>query len=296
MAFPVYLSTVFTIVLVSVIVLLLALTAFLIWMLRVDKKETGEGKLDFDILEEKVVSCSRSKKARGARKAAAILGNCFFFLVLGVCAVLIFTRAMPGLGIPYSLGVVLTPSMSTLAPEREQELQGHDERLQVDDIVVIERVDSLEDIKLYDIVSYAHPEGINVIHRVVGFYDDGSLLTQGDANSTPDNVRVTLEMVNGRYAGIRIPVLGSITIYLQDDYGILGMSSLAYCIIAAEIYFGLSDKRKEERLKAYDGLFAKGAREVIYSCPEGTIRFDSSYVGTVDKKAKSDKIDISYRK
>ena len=109
-----------------------------------------------------------------------------------------------------------------------------------------------------------------------------------------DNIRVTLDMVNGVYTGTRIPFFGSITFYLQDDYGILGMSAIAYCIIAYEIYSGFNDKLRENRIKTYDSLFKEGVSKITYSSPDGTIEFDANYQGSIDKKKKSGRVDIKY--
>ena len=278
MPLPIYLTTVFTVLMVSIIVLLLALTVFLFWIYFSSKKEMGEGKLDFDVLEDKVAKSSRSPKMAKWCKAGSTL---------------IFTRSMPGLGIPYSMEAVRTGSMSKVDPSNEWYLKDHDDRIQVNDIVILKEVKTFDEVELYDVISYRHPQGINVIHRVV-FIGDGYYMTRGDAVDKDDNIRVTLDMVNGVYTGTRIPFFGSITFYLQDDYGILGMSAIAYCIIAYEIYSGFNDKLRENRIKTYDSLFKEGVSKITYSSPDGTIEFDASYQGSIDKKKKSDRVDIKY--
>ena len=290
---PIYLSTVFTVLMVSIIVLLLALTVFLFWIYFTSKKEMGEGKLDFDVLEDKVAKSSRTPRMAKWCKVGSVLANIGFLFVLLLCGTLIFTRALPGLGIPYSLEAVRTGSMSKVDSSNEWYLKDFDERIQINDIVILKEVNSFEDIQLYDVISYRHPQGINVIHRVV-FIGDDYCMTRGDAVDKDDNIRVTLDMVNGVYTGTRIPFFGSITFYLQDDYGILGMSAIAYCIIAYELYSGFNDKLREQRLKTYDAIFADGVDRITYSSPDGTIEFDSAYRGSSDRKKKSDRVDIAY--
>ena len=293
MPLPIYLTTVFTVLMVSIIVLLLALTVFLFWIYFSTKKEMGEGKLDFDVLEDKVAKSSRSPKMAKWCKAGSVLANIGFLFVLLLCGTLIFTRVMPGLGIPYSMEAIRTGSMSKVDPSNECYLKDHDDRIQVNDIVILKEVKTFDEVELYDVISYRHPQGINVIHRVV-FIGDGYYMTRGDAVDKDDNIRVTLDMVNGVYTGTRIPFFGSITFYLQDDYGILGMSAIAYCIIAYEIYSGFNDKLRENRIKTYDTLFKEGVSKITYSSPDGTIEFDANYQGSVDKKKKSDRVDIKY--
>lgn len=288
MGLPTLISTTFIAILVAVIILLLLLSGFLIYMWKLSKKETASGEADFEIIEEKMSQTRQSPARKRWAKAGSVIFDIFIGALFLAVAVLIFTRAMPNLGIPYSLEAVRTPSMASVDPANESYLQDHDDRIYVNDIVILEKVDSLDEIKLYDVVSYKHPQGINVIHRVVEIHD-GYLITRGDANAGPatDGVQITLDMINGRYTGVRIPVLGAVTFYLQDDYGIVGMSALAYVIIAAEFYFLKLEGIKEERFKEIDRLFKEGALSITIESPDGLIRFDSQYQGTIDKNQKS---------
>lgn len=288
MGLPIFLSTTFIAILVAVIILLVLLTGFLVYMWRLSRKEMASGEADFEIVEDQISKASQSPARKRWAKAGSIIFDIFMGALFLAVAVLIFTRAMPNLGIPYSLEAVKTPSMASVDPANADYLEGRDDRIYVNDIVVLEKVDSLDEIQLYDIVSYKHPEGINVIHRVVEI-GDGYLMTRGDANAGPgtDGVKITLGMINGRYTGIRIPALGALTFYLQDDYGILGMSALAYVIIAAEVYFSKSETIKEKRLAEIKDLFKAGAVKITIESPDGFIEFNSSFEGTIDKKRTS---------
>ena len=296
LSMPFFISTAFAITLVVALLTLAILTLVLVFVGSSAKKSIKQGEEDFDVLEEKVGRASRSPARKGWAKAGSILAD----IVIAVLAIgflgLLFTRIMPSIGMPYVLEVVATPSMASVLPQNESHVREGDKPIKVDDLIAVKRIDSLDDIKLYDIISYDNPDGRNYIHRVVeiaGSY----VITQGDANNVDDGVKVTLDMIVGVYTGFQIPYIGTVTFYLQSDYGILGMSCLAYVIIAAEIYFTAIGSAREKRLKSYDDLFAStGARIVIYSDPNGTISFDKDYVGTIDESKTMPTKDITFKR
>ena len=293
---PLFISTAFAITLVVALLTLAILTLVLVFVGSSAKKGIKQGEEDFDILEEKVGRASRSPARKGWAKARSILAD----TVIAVLAIgflgLLFTRIMPSIGMPYVLEVVATPSMASVLPQNESHVREGDKPINVDDLIAVKRIHSLDEIKLYDIISYDNPDGRNYIHRVVKIAES-YVITQGDANNVDDGVKVTLDMIVGVYTGFQIHYIGTVTFYLQSDYGILGMSCLAYVIIAAEVYFTAIGSAREKRLKSYDDLFAStGARIVIYSDPNGTISFDKDYVGTIDESKTMPTKDITFKR
>lgn len=293
---PFFISTAFAITLVVALLALAILTLVLVFVGISAKKSIKQGEEDFDVLEEKVGRASRSPARKGWAKAGSILAD----IVIAVLAIgflgLLFTRIMPSIGMPYVLEVVASPSMASVLPQNQSHVREGDKPIKVDDLIAVKRIDSLDDIKLYDIISYDNPDGRNYIHRVVEIAES-YVITQGDANNVDDGVKVTLDMIVGVYTGFQIPYIGTVTFYLQSDYGILGMSCLAYVIIAAEIYFTAIGSAREKRLKSYDDLFAStGARIVTYSDPNGTISFDKDYVGTIEESKTMPTKDITFKR
>lgn len=296
LSMPFFISTAFAITLVVALIALAILTLVLVFVGISAKKSIKQGEEDFDVLEEKVGRASRSPARKGWAKAGSILAD----IVIAVLAIgflgLLFTRIMPSIGMPYVLEVVASPSMASVLPQNQSHVREGDKPINVDDLIAVKRIDSLDEIKLYDIISYDNPDGRNYIHRVVEIAAS-YVITQGDANNVDDGVKVTLDMIVGVYTGFQIPYIGTVTFYLQSDYGILGMSCLAYVIIAAEIYFTAIGSAREKRLKSYDDLFAStGARIVIYSDPNGTISFDKDYVGTIDESRTMPTRDITFKR
>ena len=86
----------------------------------------------------------------------------------------------------YSYSVVPTESMEPT--------------IKVDDMVLIENK-NYEDIKVGedgDIIIYFNENyGIFVIHRAIGYHEDGSILAKGDNNSTSDTIHVTKDLYRG---------------------------------------------------------------------------------------------------
>lgn len=290
---PIYLDGVFVSILVVILVCLVGLTVFLVFEANENKKTIKAGESDYEILEDKVVAASRSPAQKGWAKAGGLFFDFFVGLLLVLFGLLIFTRAMPRLGVPYSLEAVKTPSMASVDPSNEWYLKDRDNRIQVNDIVVLKKVETISEVKLYDIVSYRHPAGINIIHRVIEV-GDGYVYTRGDALDQDDGVKVKVEMINGLYTGVRIPYLGALTFYLQNDYGILGMVALAYCIIAAQVYWWIEDAEKEKRLTEYSKMFENGLGVITFAGPSGTVRFNSAFVGSVDANKKSQTVSVNY--
>ncbi|MCI5939011.1 MAG: signal peptidase I [Bacilli bacterium] len=77
----------------------------------------------------------------------------------------------------YSFSTVVTPSM--------------EDTIKVNDIIVFKDI-PFENIKVNDIIVYYNDEyHINVVHRVVGINEDGSLVTKGDNNNSVDAIYTT---------------------------------------------------------------------------------------------------------
>ena len=112
------------------------------------------------------------KKNKIGKNIFSIIAISIFIL----CVIYIFKsiRANKNNTLPYVFGisysVVPTPSM--------------EDTIKVNDIVIIKNV-NFSEIKEQDIIVYfSKKENIFIVHRVVGVYEDGSLITQGDNKET----------------------------------------------------------------------------------------------------------------
>ena len=118
-------------------------------------------------MEEKKEEVKKEKNKLG-KSIFAIIAIVLFIL----CVVYIFKsiKANKNNTLPFVFGyaysVVPTGSM--------------EETIHVNDVVIIKKVD-FSTIELDDIIVYfSMKDNIFIVHRVVGFYDDGSLITKGD--------------------------------------------------------------------------------------------------------------------
>ena len=89
--------------------------------------------------------------------------------------------------------------------------------ISVNDIVIIKEVEQNE-IKRGDIIAFKH-KGETITHRVIKIskYENGELLytTQGDANNTEDEDKITFDEIEGKCINV-IPKIGKIVLALKS--------------------------------------------------------------------------------
>ncbi len=86
------------------------------------------------------------------------------------------------------------------------------------DLVLIKGIEGKEEIKEGDIVVYQNPKGFT-IHRVIKL-SENTLITKGDANNVNDGPieynQIIGKIVNFRNKPLRIPLLGMVSIFMQQ--------------------------------------------------------------------------------
>ena len=116
-----------------------------------------------------------SAKKINKRKVFDILtfvGILLFFLLALTCAILKHSGASFIFG-KTRYDVVLTDSMSEKNPKFAEFLEGHDDQYQRFDLVKSKKVNSPEELKVYDVVIYKDPNVGNNMHRIVSIKDNG---------------------------------------------------------------------------------------------------------------------------
>ncbi len=124
------------------------------------------------------------------------------------------------------------------------------------DVIVNTKINSIDDIKVNDVVTYISTwqvnYGMTVTHRVIGTktLDDGSkcLITRGDNNTSEDPICVKKSNVIGVVKAV-IPSLGRIQFFLSSSIGwLLVILIPALYIIVKDILkiFNLSKEIKDE--------------------------------------------------
>ena len=123
----------------------------------------------------------------------------------------------------------------------------NEERLYKNDLIFTYDASSIEDLEVYDIVTYVDSNNNLICHRIVQIdIEENKIWTQGDANNARDGV-IEFEDIKGVYIG-KISSLGAVTLYLQSPYGLFGISIAFLFIFGAAIILEI-DKNKKEAQK-----------------------------------------------
>ena len=145
--------------------------------------------------------------------------------------------------------VISSDSMSEVNVKHEDRdyLLENEERLYKNDLIFTYDASSIEDLEVYDIVTYVDSNNNLICHRIVQIdIEENKIWTQGDANNARDGV-IEFEDIKGVYIG-KISSLGAVTLYLQSPYGLFGISIAFLFIFGAAIILEI-DKNKKEAQK-----------------------------------------------
>ena len=142
--------------------------------------------------------------------------------------------------------VISSDSMSEVNVRHEDRdyLLENEERLYKNDLIFTFDASSIEDLEVYDIVTYVDSNNNLICHRIVQIdIEENKIWTQGDANNARDGV-IEFEDIKGVYIG-KISSLGAVTLYLQSPYGLFGISIAFLFIFGAAIILELDKSKKE---------------------------------------------------
>lgn len=142
--------------------------------------------------------------------------------------------------------VISSDSMSEVNVRHEDRdyLLENEERLYKNDLIFTYDASSIEDLIVYDIVTYVDSNNNLICHRIVQIdIEENKIWTQGDANNARDGV-IEFEDIKGVYIG-KISSLGAVTLYLQSPYGLFGISIAFLFIFGAAIILELDKSKKE---------------------------------------------------
>lgn len=243
--------TLFWIVLAVTLLFLAGLTCFLCYYGLKEIEDIKKGYEDASLLckaHEEAVPTKKKETSRKIRKIAGIVLD-VVLVFLGLFFLLSLTdRLVNSFALPFETMVVATGSMSEKNEANaylfEEDLN---DQIQVDDLIGIKTVSSLDEIRLYDIVCYRNGEDIPIVHRVIEVHDT-YLTMRGDANAASDSTRVTMENIVGVYTHFRIPKVGILVFFVQSDYGILAFAGILYILIFYDQYSKYLRRAEDRRL------------------------------------------------
>ena len=225
---------VFYIVLVILIVFAIGVISFLIYERQSSIKEIKEGYLDSELIYEDHLREVKNKKYKILKKSLDI-GLDVLIALLGLLFLVgIVDKTINISSLPIKSVVIATGSMSEKNEENDYLFENHlDNQIQVNDLIFLDKVTSLDEVKLYDIICYENDENLRIVHRVVEV-NENYLITRGDANNADDNIQIRLDDIVGKYNGIKIPGIGSFTFFLSSDYGI---STISFILLLSIVYY-----------------------------------------------------------
>lgn len=182
-----------------------------------------------------------SPKAYKALRIARLVGNIVFYTLI----TLIIVAGIVGIVGKYkgngtSIGlfgfnfyVVTTGSMATVNPEYADFLEGHDDQIQAEDLIVTRKIKQGEQLHLYDTVTFTNRSGDIVVHRVVDIQEVNGTVwytTRGDANNATDGQR-TIDEFKGIVVDNAGHGWGQIVKFVQSYYGIAAIAGAIAIIL-----------------------------------------------------------------
>jgi signal peptidase I len=216
-------------------------------------KEVNEGERDIELIDKSLKE--NTKKGKSKKRVSSIVSKVIFWLFI-ILFVPLFVYSMiyrvqdkiPTFG-GKSVLVVGSGSMS-YKNDANPYLEGNNLNNQFStyDMIVIEKVDTKDSLKLYDVVAYYNPElKETVIHRIIQINDDSTYTTRGDANNASDSYNCSFSDIQGRYTGTKIKVIGVFIMFFQSAPGIITLVGILYILLLIDRDNGKIDEATTSR-------------------------------------------------
>lgn len=227
----------------------------------------SKGREDVDIIEfaiEENKENRNKKKVKAKRIASQVVSYSVLAIVLVFFGFSVYSRFFNNNLLFGDIGYVVISSGSM--SERNSantylDTYHLDNQFDTYDIIGIQKYESQDDVKLYDVVSFYGQDDIIYVHRIVGINSNGTYVTRGDSNNIDDTNRLyegylTYDQIIGHYTNFRIPLVGVFVIFLQSNSGIITIVSIVYCLLMFDHYKNKYEetiyKRKDLLVKDLD--------------------------------------------
>ena len=216
--------------------------------------EYQAGKCDVELIDETILT--NIKNSKPIRKVLRRVKQVLFWLLIVILVpfllMSVYSKVANGVAMVNGRGMIAVASGSMSEKNSANSyLENIDNQFNTYDMIMIQKVDDPSDLQLYDVIAYVDDEGVNIIHRIVGFQQTSSgvrFVTRGDSNNADDEYKPSMDDVLGEYAGTRIPYVGVFLMFLQSYSGILTVAAIIYCLIMIENVGNRIYDAREERL------------------------------------------------
>ena len=149
----------------------------------------------------------------------------------------------------------MTGSMEDKNPENDYLIENDlDDQITQYSLIGIDKIDSINEIELYDIIAFYDSDENIIVHRVIAIREEEGIKyiqTQGDANtgSINDEIAITEDRIIGIYDGYQNYGLGITITYLRSTLGIIALCGFGVFLLVYSISESNIDKAYEERLE-----------------------------------------------
>ena len=149
-------------------------------------------------------------------------------------------------------------------------------QIQINDLVFVKKINSLDDLKLYDIICYKDDtRKINIIHRVIEINED-YVKTKGDANSEIDLKNIYFDDIIGKYIDVRVPYIGGFVLFTSSNYGLLTFASVLLTLLTYAISRNKVDGVEEKRLQYIDTYLVNTINEYAIASKYGYLEVNNN--------------------
>lgn len=151
--------------------------------------------------------------------------------------------------------VIMTGSMEDKNQENDYLIENDlDDQITQYSLIGIDKIDSIDEIELYDIIAFYDSDENIIVHRVIAIREEEGIKyiqTQGDANtgSINDEIAITEDRIIGIYDGYQNYGLGITITYLRSTLGIIALCGFGVFLLVYSISESNIDKAYEERLE-----------------------------------------------
>ena len=216
--------------------------------------EYQAGKCDVELIDETILT--NIKNSKPLRRVFKRVKQIIFWVLLAILVpfllISVYSKVANGVAMINGHGMIAVASGSMSEKNSANPyLANIDNQFNTYDMIMIDKVEKTSDLALYDVIAYVNDEGVNIIHRIVGYQQTSSglrFITRGDSNNVDDEYKPSMDDVLGEYNGTRIPYVGVFLMFLQSYSGIVTVAAIIYCLIMIESVGNKIYDAREDRL------------------------------------------------
>ena len=216
--------------------------------------EYQAGKCDVELIDETILT--NIKNSKPLRRVLKRVKQVIFWVLLAILVpfllISVYSKVANGVAMINGHGMIAVASGSMSEKNSANPyLANIDNQFNTYDMIMIDKVEKTSDLALYDVIAYVNDEGVNIIHRIVGYQQTSSglrFITRGDSNNVDDEYKPSMDDVLGEYNGTRIPYVGVFLMFLQSYSGIVTVAAIIYCLIMIESVGNKIYDAREDRL------------------------------------------------